>query len=142
MRNIVDSALARDIDGRHPDGFIGERLTRIMDTKDTFHVMTSNTLRNRGLIAPVAWFMKCITQKVLADLKASTTMRVFIATGSDNHFTRLVTVYPQRGSTCATLPSPNTSSDDKFEASKAGPRRKSKKSLSNSSYNESRAQTS
>lgn len=92
-----------------------------MDTKGVIHVMTNNIPGNWGLNEPVSGFVKCNTQKLVAKLKASTTIKLFMKTGSDSNSRRLEAVSSQKESTCATLPSPNTSSDDGEEDSKARP---------------------
>lgn len=81
---------------------------RIVDTEDNIYVMTNKILRNRAFAPSVARFVKHNIQKVVSELKASTTMNKIMKTGSGNNGKRLVAVSPQQKSTSLAPPSPKT----------------------------------
>lgn len=109
----------RLIERRSFDNLIRELLARIVDTKDTIHMMTFKVLVSWALIAPDTGFMRCISQKVLGKFKFSATTNAFVETGSENNGRCLVAVSAEQKAMSSAPRSRNTSSDDEAEDCKA-----------------------
>lgn len=93
MGNIVGSAVATSIERGRLDDLISEHLTRTVDTEDNIHMMTENTLGNRGL-SEQSMVPKAQHPKVLGELKTSARMNELVETGNGNNRNSLVAVFP------------------------------------------------